>query len=150
MARRAFFSFHYERDIWRASVVRKSWVIQGRESAGYFDASIWESAKTKGDKAVKALIDEALANTSVTVVLIGQYTASRSYVKYEIEKSIERGNGLLGVYVHKIATQKGSVDLQGANPLPAKYPVYAWKRDEGSKNLGAWIEKAKAAKAAGK
>lgn len=76
MARRAFFSFHYERDIWRANVVRNSWVTQNREAAGYFDASLWEEAKKKGDGAIKAMIDSALINTSVTVVLVGQETAS--------------------------------------------------------------------------
>ena len=38
MARRVFFSFHYERDHWRANVVRNSWVTKDRESAGFFDA----------------------------------------------------------------------------------------------------------------
>jgi MTH538 TIR-like domain (DUF1863) len=46
MARRVFFSFHYERDIWRASIVRNSWVTKpDRQAAGFFDASIWEEAK---------------------------------------------------------------------------------------------------------
>ena len=40
MARRVFFSFHYEKDIWRASQVRNSWVTKpDRESAGFWD---WE------------------------------------------------------------------------------------------------------------
>ena len=41
MARRVFFSFHYERDIWRANVVRNSWLTKDREAAGFFDASLW-------------------------------------------------------------------------------------------------------------
>ena len=58
MARRVFFSFHYERDIWRANQVRNSWVTQpDRESAGFFDASLWEEAKRKGDAAIKKMID---------------------------------------------------------------------------------------------
>jgi len=28
MARRVFFSFHHERDVWRANVVRHSWVTK--------------------------------------------------------------------------------------------------------------------------
>ena len=43
MARRVFFSFHYDRDVWRASVVRNSWKLKpDREAAGFFDAGIWE------------------------------------------------------------------------------------------------------------
>lgn len=45
--RRAFFSFHYERDIWRASNVRQSGAINARARAGFSDASLWEKVKNK-------------------------------------------------------------------------------------------------------
>jgi hypothetical protein len=137
-----FFSFHYERDHWRANVVRNSWVTKDRESAGFFDAGLWEEAKRKGDAAIKAMIDEALKNTSVTAVLLGRETAERDYVKYEIEQSIARGNGLLGVRIEKIENSRGEVDDAGGNPLPAAYKVYRWNKDEGYKNFGAWVEEA--------
>ncbi|WP_448235948.1 TIR domain-containing protein [Microbacterium paulum] len=148
MARRAFFSFHFQNDIFRANVVRNSWVTRDREAAGFFDASLWEEAQTRGDSAIRALIDEGLKNTSVTVVLIGRETASRSYVKYEIEQSIARGNGLLGIRIEKIKDIRGNVDEAGPNPLPNEYPVYLWNKDDGYTNLGTWIERA--ARAAGK
>lgn len=54
MARRVFFSFHYERDAWRAAQVRNSWVTQpDREAAGFWDAVAWEEVKKKGEEAVK-------------------------------------------------------------------------------------------------
>ena len=142
MSRRTFFSFHYEHDIWRANVVRNSWVTQDRASAGFFDGSLWEEAKTKGDSAVRALIDDGLLNTSVTVVLIGRFTSSRDYVRYEIEQSAARGNGLLGVHIENIGNANGKTDTAGASPLPAGVPVYWWYGDEGYTNLGSWIEAA--------
>jgi len=40
MARRAFFSFHFDRDYWRANQVRNSWLTQDdRGSTGYIDAA---------------------------------------------------------------------------------------------------------------
>ena len=78
MARRVFFSFHYGRDIWRVNQVRQSWVTKDRETAGFWDASLWEEARKKGDAAIKKMIDDALRNTSVTVVLIGAETAHRT------------------------------------------------------------------------
>jgi hypothetical protein len=148
MARRVFFSFHYERDVWRAGVVRNSWVTKGdREAAGFWDAGIWEEAKKKGDAAIKTMINNALKNTSVTAVLIGNQTANREYVKYEIAQSIARGNGVLGVRIEKIENSKGETDEAGANPLPAKYPVHLWNKDKGYLNFGKWVEDA--AKAAG-
>lgn len=148
MARRTFFSFHYERDIWRANVVRNSWVTQDREAAGFFDASLWEEAKEKGDAAIKKLIDAGLENTSVTAVLIGAETSTRTYIQYEIDESIERGNGLFGVRIHKIEDSTGNSDSWGSSPLPAGYPVYDWKDDDGYANFVTWVEDA--ASAAGK
>ena len=114
MARKVFFSFHYERDIWRTNVVRNSGIVEGSSAAGFHDASLWEEAKKKGDADVKKLIDKGLAGTSVTVVLIGAETASRKFVDYEIEQSIACGNGLLGIYISGIKDQKGNTDTQGS------------------------------------
>ena len=51
MARKVFFSFHYQRDLWRVNVVRNSGVIDGVAAAGFHDASLWEETKKKGDDA---------------------------------------------------------------------------------------------------
>lgn len=40
MARRLSFSFHYEREVWRANVVRNSSVTEERGAAGFFDTSL--------------------------------------------------------------------------------------------------------------
>lgn len=148
VARRVFFSFHYERDIWRANVVRNSWVTRDRLASGFFDASLWEEAKKKGDAAIKKMIDDALSNTSVTAVLIGAETANRAYVKYEVEKSVARGNGLIGVRIDQISDRNGKTDTAGPNPLPAGYKLYRWFGDKGYDNFGTWVENA--AKAAGR
>ena len=160
MAWRVFFCFHYERDIWRANVVRNSWVTQpDRDAAGFWDASLWEHAKRLGDDAVRHLINEGLKNTSVTVVLIGAQTAERRWVKYEITQSYKLGHGLLGIYIHKIEGRHGRTDTRGPTPFNRAYaidrrvvfisaPVYYWFRDAGYDNVGRWIESA--ARAAGR
>jgi len=147
MARRVFFSFHYERDIWRATNVRNSHVVDGTAPAGFQDASLWEEAKKKGDEAIKRLINAGLNNTTVTVVLIGAETAARKWVDYEIQRSIERGNGLLGIYVDQIKDQSGAISTRGTIPkrlLDAGAPVYVWDREK----FGVWVEAA--AKKAGR
>lgn len=147
MVRRVFFSFHFERDIWRANVVRNSWVTQDREAAGFWDASLWEKTKTKGEEALKKLIDEGLKGTSVTVVLIGKETSNRKWVKYEITESIKKGNGILGIYINKIKDKDGKTDDKGDNPLDKLklskvYPTFDWLSDDGYKNIGKWVEEA--------
>jgi hypothetical protein len=164
MARRVFFSFHYERDAWRAAQVRNSWVTKpDREAAGFWDAADWEEVKKKGEEAINRWIDRQLEGTSVTAVLIGAETSERKYVQYEIRRSHERGNGLLGVYIHKLKNENGKTDNKGENPfshfyyvepngkktyLSEIYPIYDWVNDNGYANFGDWVEKA--AKKAGK
>lgn len=162
MARRAFFSFHYERDCWRAGQVRNSWVTKDRESAGFWDAAAWEEVKKKTDTEIEKWIGEQLVGTSVTVVLIGAETSTRQYVGYEIKQSYGRGNGMLGIYIHNMKDSNGQTDTKGSNPFDGwyierdgrkvyfseLYPTYDWVSDNGYKNLGDWIEAA--AKKAGK
>jgi len=146
MARNVFFSFKYE-DVSRAMVVRNSWVTQGKNAAGFIDKADFEKVKKQGDKAIKNWIDNQLEGTSVTVVLVGEKTCKSRWVKYEIEKSIERGNGLLGIDVSKIKDlQKNTSERCGQ--LPKGYKFYLWNSGKGYENLGDWIEKS--AKDAGK
>ena len=116
MARRVFFSFHYQRDIWRINQIRSIPNITGCAAAGFQDSSLWETARKKSDESIKRLIDDGLNNTSVTVVFIGQETAGRKFINYEIEKSLERGNGLVGVQIHHLENSTGDTDSPGDSP----------------------------------
>lgn len=140
MARKVFFSFKYE-DVSRAMVARNSWVTQGREAAGFIDAADFEEVEQQGDQAIKNWIDGQLQGTSVTVVLVGASTCSSKWVKYEIEKSVERGNGLLGIDVSKIKDFEGNT-TERCGQIPQGYSFYLWNNDNGYKNLGDWVEKA--------
>ena len=140
MTRKAFFSFKYK-DVSRAMVVRNSWVTQGKEAAGFIDAADFEEVKRKGDTAIKNWIDSQLQGTSVTVVLVGEKTCSSRWVKYEIEKSIKIGNGLLGIDISKIKDLQGNTSDR-CGKIPNGYNFYLWNNDDGYKNMGDWIEKA--------
>ena len=146
MARRVFFSFKYQ-DVSRANVVRNSWVPKGSIAAGFYDAAEFEKIKRQGDYAIKSWIDSQLEGTSVTVVLVGDKTCSSRWVKYEIQKSIEIKNGLLGIDISKIRDLNGNT-VERCGQIPEGYSFYLWNNDEGYNNLGSWIEKA--AKAAGR
>lgn len=157
MARKAFFSFHYQNDVWRANQVRNSWVTKDdREAAGFIDAADFEEVARKGDTAIKKWIDDQLNGTSVTVVLIGSETSSRSYVQYELEKSWKKGNGIIGIYIHQCKDKNGNTCTKGDisfGPLFTndtddkkyfyqRFKTYDWVDDDGYKNMGKWIEDA--------
>lgn len=119
MAKRVFFSFHYQDVIdFRANVVRNHWMTKpDREAAGYFDASVWETAKKQGEIALKRLINGALDNTSNSCILVGSETYMRPWVRYEIMKSFRRGNHLFAVHVNSVKGKNGSAKPLGPNPF---------------------------------
>ena len=120
--RRVFFSFQWE-DVWRVNQVRFSWVAKGNyENAGFADAAEIEGMKRRGDDHIKRWIDEQLHNTSVTCVLIGSETSESRWVKYEIQRSLEKGNGMLGVHIHQVKDQKGHSSNEGISPLSDLIP----------------------------
>lgn len=140
MARRVFFSFKYE-DVSRAMVVRNSWVTQSKAAAGFIDAADFEEIERKGPTAIENWIDDQLEGTSVTVILVGKKTCNSRWVKYEIQQSMERGNGLLGIDVSKIKDLNGNTS-ERCGKIPKEYDFYLWNKDEGYENMGTWIEKA--------
>lgn len=144
--RKVFFSFKYK-DVSRAMVVRNSWVTQGKEAAGFIDAADFEKLERQGVTAIKNWIDRQLNGTSVTVVLVGAKTCDSRWVKYEIEKSVEIGNGLLGIDISKIKDLQGNTS-ERCGKIPKGYDFYLWNNDDGYHKMGDWIEKA--AKDAGK
>lgn len=146
MGRKVFFSFKYE-DVNRAMIVRNSWVVEGSVKAGFIDKADFESVERQGPVGIKRWIDNQLNGTSVTVVLVGANTCSSKWVKYEIEQSIARGNGLLGIDISKVASFNAAA-TERCGEIPIGYEFYLWNKQEGHKNLGSWIEKA--AQAAGR
>ncbi len=133
MARRVFFSFHFDKDIWRANQVRNCNLVAGSEVAGFFDHSEYKEAKKAGPEGIRRMISRHLKNTSVTVVLIGKETADRPWVRYEIRKSVEQDNGLLGIRIHHLKNQKGESNWwPGRTPkvrAGVEFPVYEWDGD---------------------
>jgi len=153
MARKTFFSFHYERDAWRAANVRNSGALSTDDEAGFIDAADWEELEREGDAAIKKWIKDQLKGTSVTAVLIGAETADREWVLYEIRESWKRGNAVIGVRIHSIKNQDGETDTAGPNPLDTIFfddgtalssvcNTYDWAADKGRDNLGTWLEDA--------
>jgi MTH538 TIR-like domain (DUF1863) len=158
MSRKVFFSFHFQRDAWRAGQVRNSGMLANEDEYGVIDSVEWEEIERAGDEAIRRWIDGQLKYTSVTVVLIGAETAERDWVDYEIRKSWERGNALVGLRVHNVKDQHSKTDTAGPNPLDhilladgtplsTVCNTFDWVTDDGRSNLDQWVEDAYQARA---
>ena len=158
MARRVYFAFHYQNDISRVNVVRNSWLTHpNRETSGFFDSSLWEKAKKSGDSAIKRMIQDGLNGTSVTAFLLGSQTAWRPWVRYELEESYNRGNGMLAIRINGIKNLQGLTSVGSPNIFEtfwttnalgqrqffnSLYRIYDWVLDDGYNNLGSWVQQA--------
>lgn len=116
--RQVFFSFEYNKDVWRAAQVRNMGKVSNDST---FSDNDWKEVKSKSDTAIKKWIDDQIAKRSCIVVLIGKTTSSRKWIKYEIEKAYELNKGIVGIYIHKLKDKEGNQTDQGANPF---YTVY--------------------------
>lgn len=113
---KVFFGFHYERDLWRVNVVRNSGGFDAVAPSGWTDAASWEALERDGDAEVKRRILEALGQTSATIVCIGAETSRCRYIDFEIERSVERGNVVVGVRIDHLPDQYGRRDVPGPPP----------------------------------
>lgn len=114
MAPRAFYSFHYKPDNWRASTVRSIGAIEGNKPATDND---WESITSRGDDSIKRWIIGQMSGRSCTVVLVGTNTANRKWINYEIVKSWDDGKGIVGIRIHGLKNSNSEVSTMGPNPF---------------------------------
>lgn len=114
MARRVFYSFHYDPDNWRVQTVRN---IKAIEAQPKLSSNEWETVWRKGDAAIEKWIADQMSGKGCVVVLIGTNTASRPWVKHEIVKGWNDGKGVLGIHIHNLKNSQGLQAAKGANPF---------------------------------
>ncbi|NJL02918.1 MAG: TIR domain-containing protein [Spirulinaceae cyanobacterium RM2_2_10] len=119
MAKRVFFSFHYQDALdFRASVVRNHWLNNPEsQAAGFFEAPAWTATEPQDLARAKQLSDQALAGTSSTCVLIGTQTYQQPQVRYEIMRSIKNGNPVSGIHINSLKGRNGNTKSRGKNPF---------------------------------
>lgn len=122
MAQSVFYSFHYDRDVARVQLVEN---INALEGQPILSPQEWETVEGAGPKAVERWIDDKMKYTKAVIVLIGRDTATRSWVRYEIEKAWADKRPLLGIYIHGLSSF-GSVDPEGDNPFDSA-AVDSWR-----------------------
>lgn len=140
MARHVFFSFRY-RHVFRVNQIRSMGNVIGAAAAGFHDRSLWEDAK-KDERRIKRMIDDALNGTSVTVVCITYGLTNRDWINYEIDQSVERGNGLVGIQLHDVSDPSFPDDRVGAAPYQIASNGFKTYKYTNREALARYIEEA--------
>ena len=151
--RQVFYSFHYEKDVMRVSQVRNIGALEDNKPVA---ANNWEEVKRGGEAAIKKWIDDNMKYRSCVVVLVGEQTAYRPWVNYEIRKAWEDGKGLLAIRINKLKCPRNGTSAYGPNPFDSirfseqgrvvvpkihdPHPLYPLQ--DIAANLEGWIEDA--------
>ncbi|MBB3059271.1 TIR domain-containing protein [Microbulbifer rhizosphaerae] len=115
MARKpVFFSFHYDNDVMRVQQIRNIGALEGNTPVS---ANDWETVKRGGDAAVKKWIDDNFKYKQCVIVLVGEETSNRPWVKYEIEKAWNDGKPIFGIFIHNLKCPRNGVSRKGKNPF---------------------------------
>ncbi len=118
MKRQIFYSFHFKNDFWRVNQIRNIGALEDNRPVS---ANEWEEVKRKGKENIEKWIDDNMKYRSCVVVLVGQETADREWVQFEIKKAWKEGRGLLGIYIHNLKDANGQRCIQGKNPFDKFY-----------------------------
>lgn len=114
MAKSVFYSFHYDPDYWRVWQVRQINALTTEEP---MNAQAWETVKRRGDTAVKNWIAEQMKYKSAVVVLVGEKTATRPWVDYEIRYAWDNHKPLIGIRIHGLKDRFGNTSQLGSDPF---------------------------------
>jgi hypothetical protein len=161
MPRKVFYSFHYKPDNWRVSQVKQAGVVEGQP---ILTSNEWEEVKRGGDDAIREWIDDQMKGKSCLVVLVGNSTAGRKWVKFEIKKAWEANKGVVGVYIHNLKDASQNQSTMGRNPFDdfnvdgtslssmvrvhnPPYSTSTYVYDHIKENLAGWVEDAVAIRA---
>lgn len=109
-----FFSFEYNKDNWRAATVKEMGSV---DNSSTFSSNEWEKVKSQSDIAIKRWINGQMAVRSCVIVLVGETTASRKWIQYEIQRACELNKGIVGVYIHSLKNVLGQQGMKGRNPF---------------------------------
>lgn len=124
MARRIFISYQHE-DRMKAkgfNLLRWSKSVD----VEFVGRHLLDPVDSTNEKYIRSKVTEQLKGTSVTVVLIGNKTHESDWVRWEIEKSLEKGNpnGIIAIRLNDDA------------PLPDGSPVGDALKDAGAEIIG--------------
>lgn len=115
-----FYSFHYDHDVNRVQLIENMGALDHQKILNHQE---WEDVENGGPSAIADWIDEQMKYKTAVIVLIGKQTASRDWVRYEIEKAWNDKRALLGIYIHGLSSM-GTVDTKGVNPFDKVDGVY--------------------------
>lgn len=112
--KKVFYSFHFDNDVMRVQQIRNIGALEDNKPVSVNE---WEQIRRGSDSSIEKWIDENMRYRNCVVVLVGEETANRKWVKYEIKKAWNDRRGLVGIYIHNLRCPRNGLGKQGQNPF---------------------------------
>jgi len=111
-----FYSFHYAKDVMRVQQIRNIGALDENKPVS---PNEWEQVKRGGNASVQRWIDDNLKYKRCVIVLVGEETSERPWVKYEIEKAWTDRKAIGGIFIHNLRCPRTGLGVKGKNPFDA-------------------------------
>lgn len=129
MSKRVFLSF-VEEDLERVRLFRGQ-AKNKNSSLNFDDYSVKVPYNSTNAAYIRSKIAEKIRYASVTICLIGETTSTSSWVHWELEKSAELGNAVIGVRLDRLRTHRVPSALTAL-----RAPVLGWDIDRIVREIG--------------
>lgn len=117
MAEKVFFSFHYKADAQRVARIKQIGALEGQP---LLDSNGWEGVKQGGDPEIVKYIAREMKGKRCLVVLVGEKTSGRRWVKHEIDKAWADGLGVVAIHIHNMEDLSGNKAMKGTDPFAGR------------------------------
>jgi len=133
-SRHVFISFDYE-DLDEVNLLRGQ-AKNDKVDLQFDDHSVKEPFDSSNADYIKRQIREKINRCSVTVVYLSEKTVSSKWVNWEIEESIKRGKGVIGVYKEDKAPSSvpSAFEKNGCKSVKWEHAALMKAIDDASKN----------------
>ena len=157
MSKKVYFCFNHEEDADFVAIVKNSWVMKGLMDSGLYNDDEYKLFKNYNYNDLCRLINNKIEETDVTIVLIGENTLDNPIVKFEILKSYDIDNAIIGIDINRIINgdrHKPKVEIDPHKQIGEFFdntPIYFdeicdeyydYLMDDGFQFMGKWIENA--------
>jgi hypothetical protein len=128
MAKRIFISYNHKDQMKAKGFNLLQW--NKNVDVEFVGRHLLDPVDSKNKDYIRSKVVEQLTGTSVSVVLLGSETADSDWVKWEIDKSIEKKNGILAIKLDDTVPDPPANSPVGEALQRAGAEVIGWEPDK--------------------
>jgi len=111
---KVFYSYDFNNDATRVQPITELNVVRSDKPISREE---WKKIKIGGTGTIKKWIRDNLLFCSCLVVLVGEETANKPLIKYEIKRAWTDNIAVLGIYIHNLKCLQKGKSNKGPNPF---------------------------------